>query len=105
MATNIYSDLRLESKKSQKESIHSGQFMISLNNEDDDDGEDIADDTVVEGLPKNDNNTSGVIMPLPDYTELQTYTSSAGIKSVSDLSNLIDSDLSTVFRTLNVAYT
>lgn len=95
---NIFMEAR-EPKKS--ESIHSGQFMVS--HFENNDEEDIESDEIIEGLPKVDE-TVGTVAPAPSCTDLQLYNPNI-FRGSSDLGNLIDSDLSTVFRTLNVTYT
>lgn len=95
---NIFTEAR-ESRKS--ESIHSGQFMVS--HFENNDEEDIETDEIIEGLPKVEE-AVGVPATIPTCTDLQPYNPNL-LAVTSDLGHLIDSDLSTVFRTLNVTYT
>lgn len=107
------------------ESIHSGQFMVS-HIENNDEEEDVERDKIIELLTEDESSASGVtgggscagasgigitpsgvppvVMPC---TDLQIYNpSTAANRAASDhLGHIIDTDLSTVFNTLNVTYT
>lgn len=91
-----------DNKTNQSESIHSGQFMVS-HFEKDDDEEEIDDDTITDVVvsPRHDSDSG-------DGKELQRYNgalASYHIQHKTIVSSVeIDTDLSTIFNTLNVTY-
>lgn len=109
MATNSRNLLEMCERK-KAESIHSGQFMVShIENNEDEDDEEEASEVRSEQIMKLLSSAEGeaaspaaqVVAPCTDLVVAHhrpTFT-------CSDLGHIIDTDLSTVFNTLNVTYT
>jgi hypothetical protein len=108
-SVGIFSSMsnKMRSFKDCKETIHSGQFMVShIEGQEDDELEEDDDNTSITSPLGSD------VIPYIEYTnsstmEVEKYNPYRNIKMSSDktVSQVeIDTDLSTVFNTLNVTY-